>query len=54
MTQVKASLPVMPSSAHRPPMPGREVHEAMSDVRVSEALWSTGVLPEGVLERWLV
>lgn len=28
--------------------------EAMPDVRVSEGLWSTGMLPEGILERWLV
>lgn len=28
--------------------------EAMPDIRVSEALWSTGMLPEGILERWLV
>jgi hypothetical protein len=26
----------------------------MPDIRVSEDLWSTGVLPEGILERWLV
>ncbi|WP_419952144.1 biotin/lipoyl-containing protein [Methylobacterium sp.] len=26
----------------------------MPDIRVSEALWSTGMLPEGILERWLV
>ena len=26
----------------------------MPDIRVPEALWSTGVLPEGILERWLV
>ena len=26
----------------------------MPDVRVSEDLWSTGMLPEGILERWLV
>ena len=26
----------------------------MSDIRVSEAFWSTGMLPEGILERWLV
>jgi pyruvate/2-oxoglutarate dehydrogenase complex dihydrolipoamide acyltransferase (E2) component len=26
----------------------------MSDVRVSEDLWSTALLPEGILERWLV
>ena len=26
----------------------------MPDIRVSEDLWSTGMLPEGILERWLV
>ena len=26
----------------------------MADVRVAEDLWSTGMLPEGILERWLV
>lgn len=26
----------------------------MPDIRVSEALWSSGMLPEGILERWLV
>ena len=26
----------------------------MPDVRISEDLWGTGLLPEGVLERWLV
>lgn len=26
----------------------------MADIRVAEDLWSTGMLPEGVLERWLV
>jgi biotin carboxyl carrier protein len=26
----------------------------MTDIRVSEDLWATGVLPEGILERWLV
>ena len=26
----------------------------MADVRVSEDLWSTSILPEGILERWLV
>lgn len=26
----------------------------MPDIRVSEALWSTDMLPEGILERWLV
>jgi pyruvate/2-oxoglutarate dehydrogenase complex dihydrolipoamide acyltransferase (E2) component len=26
----------------------------MPDIRVSEALWPTGLLPEGILERWLV
>lgn len=26
----------------------------MPDVRVSENLWSTGMLPEGILERWIV
>jgi pyruvate/2-oxoglutarate dehydrogenase complex dihydrolipoamide acyltransferase (E2) component len=26
----------------------------MADVRVSEDLWSTGMLPEGILKRWLV
>ncbi|NEU15074.1 biotin attachment protein [Methylobacterium sp. BTF04] len=26
----------------------------MPEIRVSEALWSTGMLPEGILERWLV
>ena len=26
----------------------------MPDIRVSEDLWSTGILPEGILERWLV
>lgn len=26
----------------------------MPDVRVSEDLWTTGMLPEGILERWLV
>ena len=26
----------------------------MPDVHVSEGLWSTGMLPEGILERWLV
>ncbi|MEE7501933.1 biotin/lipoyl-containing protein [Methylobacterium sp. C33D] len=25
----------------------------MADVRVAEELWSTGTLPEGILERWL-
>ncbi|KQQ21390.1 biotin attachment protein [Methylobacterium sp. Leaf123] len=26
----------------------------MADIHVAEELWSTGMLPEGVLERWLV
>lgn len=26
----------------------------MADIHVAEDLWSTGILPEGVLERWLV
>ena len=26
----------------------------MPDIHVSEGLWSTGMLPEGILERWLV
>lgn len=26
----------------------------MTDVRVSENLWSTVILPEGILERWFV
>lgn len=26
----------------------------MADVHVAEGLWTTGMLPEGVLERWLV
>ncbi|MGU3340768.1 biotin/lipoyl-containing protein [Methylobacterium mesophilicum] len=26
----------------------------MADIHVAEDLWSTGMLPEGVLERWLV
>ncbi|MHB2205293.1 biotin/lipoyl-containing protein [Methylobacterium sp. CM6257] len=26
----------------------------MADVRVAEDLWSTGMLPEGILERWFV
>jgi pyruvate/2-oxoglutarate dehydrogenase complex dihydrolipoamide acyltransferase (E2) component len=26
----------------------------MADIHVAEGLWSTGMLPEGVLERWLV
>lgn len=26
----------------------------MADVHVAEDLWSTGMVPEGVLERWLV
>ncbi|POA52938.1 biotin attachment protein, partial [Pseudomonas sp. GW460-R15] len=24
----------------------------MADVHVAEELWSTGMLPEGILERW--
>ena len=36
-------------------MAGRtESQDGMPDIRVSEALWSTGMLPEGILERWLV
>ncbi|MEE7448987.1 biotin attachment protein [Methylobacterium radiotolerans] len=26
----------------------------MADVHVAEKLWSTGMLPEGILERWFV
>ncbi|MBP2492799.1 MULTISPECIES: biotin/lipoyl-containing protein [Methylobacterium] len=26
----------------------------MADVHVAEELWSTGMLPEGILERWFV
>ena len=26
----------------------------MADIHVAEDLWSTGMLPEGVLERWFV
>lgn len=26
----------------------------MADIRVAEELWTTGMLPEGVLERWFV
>lgn len=26
----------------------------MADIHVAEDLWSTGMLPEGILERWLV
>lgn len=26
----------------------------MADIRIAEDLWSTGMLPEGVLERWYV
>lgn len=26
----------------------------MADIHVAENLWSTGMLPEGILERWLV
>jgi hypothetical protein len=26
----------------------------MADVHVAEQLWSTAMLPEGILERWLV
>lgn len=26
----------------------------MADVQVAQELWSTGMLPEGILERWLV
>lgn len=26
----------------------------MRDIRVAEALWATSMLPEGILERWLV
>lgn len=26
----------------------------MADVQVAEDLWSTGMLPEGILERWFV
>jgi len=26
----------------------------MADIRVAEELWPAGILPEGVLERWLV
>ncbi|MDP4003353.1 biotin/lipoyl-containing protein [Methylobacterium sp. NEAU K] len=26
----------------------------MPDVRVSEELWATAILPEGILEQWLV
>jgi biotin carboxyl carrier protein len=39
----------------------RSVHEwrnlkerVMSDVKVTENLWATSMLPEGLLERWLV
>jgi biotin carboxyl carrier protein len=26
----------------------------MADIHVAENLWSTGMLPEGILERWFV
>ena len=26
----------------------------MADIRVPESLWTTSLMPEGVLERWLV
>lgn len=26
----------------------------MAEIHVAEGLWSTGMLPEGILERWLV
>lgn len=26
----------------------------MADIQVAAELWSTGMLPEGILERWLV
>lgn len=33
-------------------MPRQEA--IMADIRVAEELWSAGMLPAGVLERWLV
>ena len=26
----------------------------MSDIRVADDLWATSIMPEGILERWLV
>jgi acetyl/propionyl-CoA carboxylase alpha subunit len=53
--QIKARLDAMGSIAFWLPDAGApKGQEAMPDIRVSEALWSTGMLPEGILERWLV
>jgi biotin carboxyl carrier protein len=38
--------------AERPDPPERGT--AMADLCVSESLWTTSLMPEGVLERWLV